>query len=397
MPDEFDRLIDRDGTHSLKWEYRRPCRTRDIIPLWVADMDFASPMAVRDAVRGRAAHGIYGYTLLPDSYYRAVIDWMHTRFGWEIHKKWIVFTPGVVPAVNFAVQAFTEPGDGVIIQPPVYYPFELAVRNNGRELIHNPLQIQDGRYRMDFKQLRTCFKGRTKLLILCSPHNPVGRVWRREELRELAEICRQQGVLILSDEIHADLVSPTHSHIPLAVAAPEQADDIITCTSPNKTFNIAGLQTANTIIPRRELRKCFQDAAHRSGFELANSFAPAAVEAAYTEGREWLSRLIQYIWNNYAFVQDFFASQMPELRIFPLEGTYLVWIDGREVHPDDKKLKDIFLAGGVWLDEGSKFGPGGRGFLRMNIACPRGLLDKALARMAAAVSRGHPPRCHPRT
>ncbi len=385
MPNPFDRVIDRDGTHSLKWEFRRSCRKRGIIPLWVADMDFEAPAAIRDAVRKRAAHGIYGYTLLPDSYYRAVIEWMRDRFVWEIQKQWIVFTPGVVPAVNFAVQGFTEPGDGVIIQPPVYYPFESAIRNNGRDLIHNPLKVQDGRYRMDFNQLRTCLKDRVKLLILCSPHNPVGRVWSREELGELAEICMRHGILILSDEIHADLVSPTHTHIPLAVAAPELADNIITCTSPNKTFNIAGLQTANTIIPQKENRRRFQDAAHRSGFELANAFAAAAVEAAYTKGLEWLSRLIHYIWDNFTFVQDFFSTQMPELRIFPLEGTYLVWFDGRAVQPNDKKLKDAFLAHGVWLDEGSKFGSVGRGFLRMNIACPRGLLEEALTRMASAL------------
>ena len=385
MPNEFDTLIDRGGTHALKWEFRRHCRERDIIPLWVADMDFAAPEGVRRAVRERAAHGVYGYTLLPESYYQAVISWMLRRFGWEVHKKWIVFTPGVVPALNFAVQAFTEPGDRIIVQPPVYYPFFLAVENNGRELAHNPLRTEDGRSRMDLDHLRAVIDGRTRLLILCSPHNPTGRVWSEEELKGLAEVCAQHDLIILSDEIHADLVSPGHTQAPLAALLPEMADRIVTCTSPNKTFNIAGLQTANTIIPDKQLRQRFQQAVHSSGIELANAFGVVALEAAYTaEGEEWLERLLDYLWGNYALLLEFAAGRIPDIRISSLEGTYLAWLDCRALHPNDKQLKDLLLGHGVWLDEGSKFGPGGEGFLRLNIACPRSLLEKALERMAAA-------------
>lgn len=387
MLSEFDTVIDRSGTHAFKWEFRRHCRDRGIIPLWVADMDFEAPEAVRRAVRERAAHGVYGYTLLPDSYFKSVISWMARRFDWEIRKKWIVFTPGVVPALNFAVQAFTEPGDRVIVQPPVYYPFFLAVENNGRELVHNPLKTDNGLCVMDLDHLTDCIDDRTRLLILCSPHNPTGRVWTPEELKGLAEVCVERDLIIVTDEIHADLVSPEHSHTPLAVLLPELADRIVTCTSPNKTFNIAGLQTANVIITNKDLRQRFQHAAHSAGIELANVFGVVALEAAYSTGGEaWLTRLLDYLWANFALLQDFGAHHIPGLRVFPLEGTYLAWLDCRDLHPDDKKLKDVLLRHGVWLDEGSKFGPGGEGFLRLNIACPRSQLAEALERMAAAFS-----------
>ncbi len=387
MPSEFDTVIDRSGTHAFKWEFRRHCRDRGIIPLWVADMDFEAPEVVRRAVRERAAHGIYGYTLLPDSYFQSVISWMARRFDWEIRKKWIVFTPGVVPALNFAVQAFTEPGDRIIVQPPVYYPFFQAVENNRRELVHNPLLTENSRCVMDLERLRNSIDARTRLLILCSPHNPTGRVWTPEELKDLAEICVERDLIIVTDEIHADLVSPEHSHTPLAVLLPELADRIVTCTSPNKTFNIAGLQTANVIISDKGLRQRFQHAAHSAGIELANVFGVVALEAAYSTGGEaWLTRLLDYLWGNFALLQDFGAHHFPGLRVFPLEGTYLAWLDCRDLHPDDKKLKDVLLRHGVWLDEGSKFGPGGEGFLRLNIACPRSQLAEALERMAAAFS-----------
>jgi len=384
---EFDEVIDRSGTHSLKWEFRRACREQDIIPLWVADMDFRAPEVVRKAVQERAAHGIFGYTDLPGSYYTAVSSWMQRRFQWEVRKKWMVFTPGVVPALNFAVQAFTRPGDRVIVQPPVYYPFFLALENNGRKLVHNPLKIRRGRWAMDINQLRTQIDDRTRLLLLCSPHNPVGRVWTPEELQELADVCREHDLIIVSDEIHADLVSPDLIHTPLAKLVPEQAGRIVTCTSPNKTFNIAGLQAANTIIPDKDLRRKFQEAVHRAGIELANAFAVVAVTAAYSDGGEdWLKRLLDYLWGNFVLVKEFAAERFPDVTIFPLEGTYLAWLDGRVFLRDDLKLKDLLLRHGVWFDEGSKFGPGGKGFLRMNIACPRTQLHEALERMAAAFS-----------
>ena len=388
MASEFDTVFDRSGTFALKWEFRRPCRARGIIPLWVADMDFEAPEAVQAALRDRAAHGIYGYTQLPDSYYSAVEDWMKRRFQWDIRKKWMVFTPGVVPALNFAVQAFTEPGDRVIVQPPVYYPFFLAVENNGRELVHNPLKIRDGRWVMDLDHLKSRIDERTRLLLLCSPHNPVGRVWTPGELRDLIDVCRDhRDLIIVSDEIHADLVLHGQEHTPLARLAPELADRIVTCTSPNKTFNIAGLQTANTIITDKELRRRFQHAVNSAGIELANAFGVVALTAAYTdEGEAWLLRLLEYLQDNFTLLEKYGAERFPDLKIYPLEGTYLAWLDGRPFQSDDKKLKDILLSHGVWLDEGSKFGPGGEGYLRMNIACPRSLLQEALERMANALA-----------
>jgi cystathionine beta-lyase len=387
MPSEFDTVFDRSGTFAFKWEFRRSCKARDIIPLWVADMDFEAPEVVRTALQDRAAHGIYGYTRLPDSYFAAVENWMERRFQWEVRKKWMVFTPGVVPALNFAVQAFTEPGDRVIVQPPVYYPFFLAVENNGRELVHNPLKIQDGRWIMDLDHLSGQIDERTRLLLLCSPHNPVGRVWTPEELRDLVDVCRKHDLIIVSDEIHADLVLHGQKHTPLAKLAPELADRIVSCTSPNKTFNIAGLQTANTIITDKTLRKRFQQAVNSAGIELANAFGVVALLAAYTdEGEAWLLRLLDYLWKNYSLLEEFGADHFPDLKIYPLEGTYLAWLDGRPFQPDDKKLKDTLLNHGVWLDEGSKFGPGGKGFQRVNIACPRSLLQKALERIATALA-----------
>jgi cystathionine beta-lyase len=388
MKYDFDRIIDRKGTNSLKWEYRKDLMSkRDIIPLWVADMDFEVPLPVRQAIQKRAAHEIFGYTLLSGSYYQAVRDWMERRFSWKVDKKWIVFTPGVVPAVNFAVQAFSRPGEKIIIQPPVYYPFRLAVENNGRKLVNNPLKIEDGRWVIDYEHLESVIDRDTRMLILCSPHNPVGRVWKPEELERLAEICLENKVLIISDEIHADLVLPPHVHTPTATLSAEIADITIGCTSPNKTFNTAGLQVANNIIPNKELRTRFQEAANSAGIELANAFGATALEASYTEGEAWLEQLLAYIQGNYSLVVEFMQKRLPGFKVYPLEGTYLAWLDGRAYREDDKRLKDHLLRKArVWLDEGSKFGPGGEGFLRMNIALPRPRLKEALERMALALA-----------
>lgn len=388
MKYDFDRLVDRKGTFSLKWEYRKDLmQKRDIIPLWVADMDFEVPLPVRQAIQKRAAHEIYGYTLLPDSYYQAIVDWMEKRFTWKVDKKWVVFTPGVVPAVNFAVQAFSRPGEKIIIQPPVYYPFGLAVENNGRQLVNNPLKREENRYVIDYDHLENVIDKDTRLLILCSPHNPVGRVWSTQELERLAEICIENKILIISDEIHADLVLPPYVHIPTATLGPEVADITISCTSPNKTFNTAGLQVANNIISNKDLRRRFQEAANSAGIELANAFGGTALEAAYTAGEEWLEQLLDYLQGNYDFLVEFTRKNLPGFKVYPLEGTYLVWLDGRAYREDDKRLKDHLLRKArVWLDEGSKFGPGGEGFLRMNIALPRPLLQKALERMRLALT-----------
>jgi len=386
MDFNFDQTIDRRGTYSLKWDFlQEKVGDEEIIPLWVADMDFLSPPSVIEALRKRAAHGIYGYTGLPDSYYQSIIFWMKKRFSWPIEKEWIVFTPGVIPALHLAVQAFTQPGDKVIIQPPVYRPFRLAVENNGRRLIQNTLVNQDGYYRMDLESLASQIDDQTRLLILCSPHNPVSRVWRAEELKELVNLCFNRGIIIISDEIHADLIMPGFTHLPTSQISSEAAEITVTCTAPNKTFNIAGLEMGNAIIPNHRLRARFQQALLKAGLFLANTFGVVATEVAYREGEKWLTAVINYIHQNYLFLQEYFGHYLPEIKITPLEGTYLAWLDFRAFHLSDKELQEKLLRKAkVWLDEGPKFGQGGQGFQRLNLACPRGLLEEALERIVKA-------------
>jgi len=386
MDFNFDQTIDRRGTYSLKWDFlQEKVGDEEIIPLWVADMDFLSPPSVIEALRKRAAHGIYGYTGLPDSYYQSIIFWMKKRFSWPIEKEWIIFTPGVIPALHLAVQAFTQPGDKVIIQPPVYRPFRLAVENNGRRLIQNTLVNQDGYYRMDLESLESQIDDQTRLLILCSPHNPVSRVWRAEELKELVNLCFNRGIIIISDEIHADLIMPGFTHLPTSQISSEAAEITVTCTAPNKTFNIAGLEMGNAIIPNHRHRARFQQALLKAGLFLANTFGVVATEVAYREGEKWLTAVINYIHQNYLFLQEYFGHYLPEIKITPLEGTYLAWLDFRAFHLSDKELQEKLLRKAkVWLDEGPKFGQGGQGFQRLNLACPRALLEEALERIVKA-------------
>lgn len=387
MKYDFDRVIDRSGTHALKWD----CRERthpdiDVLPMWVADMDFETAPSVREAVRRRAGHGIFGYTLLPDDYRAAVAEWMAKRFNWNIQAGWMAFTPGVVPAVHFAVQAFSRPGDGIVIQSPVYYPFRWGIERNGRRVMDNPLQIEGGRYVMDLEGLEAAIDDRTRMLILCSPHNPVGRVWRREELHALAEICRRRDLVLLSDEVHADLVMPGHRHLPTACLGKEFAGLTITCTAPNKTFNIAGLQMATTIIPNRSLRSRFQAAVSGAGIGPVNPFSIEATIAAYRDGEEWMEALLEYLHANFIFLQEFFADRLPRVKVYPLEGTYLVWADFSAYGLPDREMTDRLLKiGRVWLDAGSMFGTGGEGHQRINIACPRRLLKDGLEGIARSL------------
>lgn len=389
MKFNFDQIIERRGTYSMKWDFlQEKVGDEDILPLWVADMDFPSPPPVVEAIQKRASHGIYGYTGLPESYFQALISWMSRRFSWEIKKEWIVFTPGVIPAIHLAVQAFTQPGDKVIIQPPVYRPFYLAVINNGRRLISNPLLNDGGYYRMDIASLERQIDDQTRLLILCSPHNPVGRVWRPEELRQLVKICAQAGIIIVSDEIHADLIMPGFKHLPTHLATEEAPEITVTCTAPNKTFNIAGLEMGNTIISNPHLRSRFQHTLFKAGLFLANAFGIIATEVAYNQGEEWLEEVIRYIQNNYLFLKNFLAQHLPEVKVTPLEGTYLAWLDFRPFGLSDDELKEKLLREAkVWLDEGPKFGQGGEGFQRLNLACPRALLEEALTRIVHAFKK----------
>lgn len=387
MDYDFDTIKDRHGTSSSKWDRReKAVGVPDVLPMWVADMDFASPSPIVKALRERVDHGIFGYTERTGSYYTALASWMQRRFDWDIQKKKIVFTPGVIVALNLIIQAYTQPGDKVIIQQPVYHPFSYAILNNKRQLINNQLQIQNGRYVMDLDQLKKSIDSRTRLLILCSPHNPVGRVWTKEELLRLAEICLDNNIIIVSDEIHADLVLKGQVHTPTATLSEEIADIVVTCTAPTKTFNIAGLGVANTIISNSKLYDQFYAAVNNAGLEMTNVFAKVATEAAYNYGEEWLLRLLDYLQGNYKFLVSFLKNHIPQISVFPLEGTYLAWLDFRNLGLSDKDMKHFLIhKAKVWLDEGTKFGGGGEGFQRMNIGCPRKLLEEGLTRIANAL------------
>ena len=401
MRHDFRQEIDRRGTHSIKWGFMQdeedPLRAKAteaffgenrILPLWVADMDFASPRPVVEALIERAEHGIYGYTGKTDSYCEAVVNWMRKRHGWAIAPEWICTTPGVVPALNMLVRAFVAPGERVLIQPPVYYPFFSAIENNGAEMVVNPLVYENGRYHMDFGDLEEKARDpRVRLAILCSPHNPVGRVWTADELTRFGEICLKNDVLIVSDEIHGDLIYRGHTFTPFARLGEAFAQNAITCTAPSKTFNLAGLHTSNIIISNPELRGRFEKTLQSNGLFGINAFGVVAVEAAYNHGEEWLAQVLDYLEGNLRYLEDYVSGRIPQVTVIRPEGTYLVWMDCRRLGLDKDGLKRLMLKEArVYLDEGFLFGPEGEGFERINIACPRSILAEALERIENAIS-----------
>jgi cystathionine beta-lyase len=378
---DFDRVIDRRNSDSNKW------RTygEDILPMWVADMDFQAPPQVIAAIQQRAQHGIFGYLIRPASYYTAIIDWMRARHGWNIQREWLAHSPGVVTALDLAVHAFTQPGDKIIVQPPVYFPFFTIVRNNGRQLAFNQLCPENGYYRMDLSDLERKIDSRTKAIMLCSPHNPVGRVWTKEELTAFGELCLRKNILIFSDEIHSDLILPGHKHIPLAAIAPEIANITITLIAPSKTFNVPGLYTAAAIIPNNRLHTQFNHLLENFALNASNTFGMVAWEAAYRHGEDWLEELLDYLQGNIDYAIRFFQQRIPKIKATCPEGTYLLWLDCRELGLDHDNLRDLFLKQAqVALNEGHTFGPGGEGFMRMNIGCPRAILQEGLERIERA-------------
>lgn len=391
MPDgtySFDRKTERRGTGAMKWDtLKERFGSEDLLPLWVADMDFNAPQPVIDALVSRASHGIYGYTSFKPSYFTAILNWYQRRYGWKLEREWFAYSPGVVPAINFAVQGFTSPGDMVIVQPPVYYPFYEAIESNGRQALYNPLKLVNGRYEMDFEDLEEKARNpRAKMIILCSPHNPVGRVWNREELQRLGEICLDNGILVVADEIHSDLMLPGARFTNFATISERFAQISITCTSASKTFNLAGLQISNIIIPNRKLRQIFEDTAGTSWAKRPNAFAAEAVEAAYDRCEDWLDSLIEYIAGNLAFLKEYVRDNIPGVTVIEPEGTYLCWMDFRGIEPDPVKLERLMLdSAKVAMDEGYIFRMGGEGFERINLACPREILKQALSQIAEAV------------
>lgn len=385
---DFDQVIDRRNTNSLKYdfavEHHRPA---GVLPLWVADMDFRAPEPVLEALRRAVDHGIFGYSDGKGAYVQAVSQWFRQHFGWQTQPDWLVKTPGVVFALAMAVRALTRPGDGVLVQPPVYYPFFHVVRDNDRELVENELCYRDGRYMVDLEDFERKIVGRkVKLFLLCSPHNPVGRVWSREELRQMGDICRRHGVYVVSDEIHCDFAFPDHPHTVFLDANPELADRAIVCTAPSKTFNLAGLQVSNIWIPDPQIRARFRKEMDRSGYSLVNGLGLVACQAAYTAGGPWLEQCRGYLRDNLDFLRAYLAEHIPQIRLVEPEGTYFAWLDCAGLDLCRRDLNDLIVKrANLWLDAGHIFGDQSAQFQRIVLACPRATLKQALDQLAAAV------------
>ncbi len=384
MTFNFDQIIDRNHTSSVKFDGRKGYfGTEDVLPMWVADMDFAAPEAVTRALQARAGHPVYGYTLYPDELYDALTGWLQRRFGWQVKREWIMWSPGVVPSLFATVRAFTQPGEAVIVQPPVYFPFFSAVTQNERLLLQNPLELRQDRYHINFEELEQQAKT-AKLMLLCTPHNPVGRVWSEQELQQVLEIARRNDVLVLADEIHADLVYPDSRHIPLAQLA-ENDPRVMTAVAPSKTFNIPGLGLSALIVPEAEQRAALAGVFNSLHVSASNPFSVAAFCAAYNEGEAWLDGLMQYLDETRSLVSAYLAEHLPQIRLIWPEGTYLLWLDCRGLGMDDAALKQFFVEQAkLGMNPGTVFGEGGSGFMRLNIGAPRTAVRQALEQIRTA-------------
>ena len=410
----FDKITNRKGTNCLKYDFAvERGKPADVLPLWVADMDFPVSEEISKSLHAAVEHGIYGYTQPKDAYYNAVMNWMERKHNWKTKREWIVKTPGVVFALGAAVKAFTDPGDAILIQNPVYYPFTNIIRDNNRKVVDNtlayhpvtertvvPVTTDDASeqqinnvgtvspaYQIDFQDFeRKIEQEHVKLFILCNPHNPVGRVWTVEELQKLGEICLRHHVIVVSDEIHNDFVYPGYEHTVFANVDPRFAEFTLTCTAPSKTFNLAGLQISNIFIPNENLRKAFKTEIDRTGYDEPNALGVVACEAAYRAGEDWLEQLRAYLLKNLNFLRDFLQEKIPQIHLVEPEGTYLVWLDCSELGITGKELDQFIVdKAGLWLDGGSMFGPSGAAFQRVNIACPQATLELALNKLKEAV------------
>lgn len=379
MKYDFDEIVPRRNTNSYKWD---SCSKGNVLPLWVADMDFRTSSAIIDALSERVRHGIFGYVRVPDSYYDSVCNWFERRHGWKINKDWIIYTSGVVPAVSAVIKALSEPGDGVVVQTPVYNCFFSSVRNNGCRIVENPLKYENRTYHIDFDDLeRKTALPYVKLMLLCNPHNPAGRVWTRDELVRIGEICRHNNVKVISDEIHCELVFPGHKYIPFASISESCLLDSVTCVSPSKAFNIAGLQIADIISADENVRTRIERAININEVCDVNPFGVEATIAAYDKGEEWLLELLEYLKGNYDYMCSFFSKYIPDMPVTELEGTYLVWTDCHVLNmPSDILQSRLLEEAGLWLNSGKMYGQDGDGFMRWNIACPRKVLGEALVR-----------------
>lgn len=386
---DFDRVVDRKNTRSLKYDFaEKRGKPKDILPLWVADMDFKTSSYIIDALEEVIAHGIWGYSEAKEGYFAALQKWMKKRHNWDVEEKWLVKTPGVVFALAMAVKAYTKEGESVLIQQPVYYPFTEVIVDNNRKLVINELKQQaDGTYIIDYKDFENkIISEKVKLFFLCSPHNPVGRVWTKEELEKIGDICLKHNVLVVSDEIHADFTF-ARRHTVFQTVKEAYKDISIVCTSPSKTFNIAGLQVSNIFIANNELRRKFRKQMDAAGYSQLNLPGLTACEAAYQYGEVWMDAVLEYIKKNAVYVAEFLRTRLPKVKMTELEGTYLVWLDFRAYGLDDQELnRRIVHKAGLWLDGGSMFGEAGAGFQRINIACPRIILTEALEKLELAFS-----------
>lgn len=388
MPFDFNELIDRKNTNSIKHDFAAERgKPVDVLPLWVADMDFKTVPQVTEALIYASKHGIFGYSEVKEDYFNVLKHWFLTHYKWNIEKKWLVKTPGVVCAIAMAVRAFTKKGDGVLIQRPVYYPFSETILSNGRKLINSPLAYESGTYRIDFEDFeQKIVENQVKLFILCNPHNPVGKVWNRDELVHLGDICLRHKVLVVSDEIHADFIYPGREHLPFANLKEEYKEFTITCTAPSKTFNLAGLQVSNVLIPNPVLKAAFKSEITKSGYSQLNNMGLIACKAAYEFGDEWLTELNVYLYGNLQFAKDYVKTNLPQLTVVEPEGTYLLWIDFSKLGLSEAELETLILEKAkLWLDAGTMFGPEGSGFQRFNIACPRKTLEQAFQQLKSAI------------
>ncbi|GHT78034.1 cystathionine beta-lyase [Bacteroidia bacterium] len=388
MTYNFDEIHDRRGTGALKTDalqerYGRP----DLIPLWVADMDFRCGDFIIDALKKRCDEGIFGYTMASEAYYQAIIRWIDEQHQWKIQKDWLSYIPGIVKGIAFCVMNFTNPNDKIIIQPPVYHPFRLVTNMHHRQVVNNPLIEKNGNYRMDLDGLRRIIDKDCKLLILANPHNPVGITWDEETLRELAEICYENRILVVSDEIHSDMALFGHRHIPFATVSEKAAQNSITFMAPSKTFNIAGIVSSYSIIPNEQIRNSFYSFLKASELEDGTIFAYTATQAAYEKGADWKTQMLHYVENNILFVHNYLKENIPQIKAIIPEASFLVWLDCRELGLSQKELNDLFVQkAGLALNNGELFGKEGTGFMRLNVGCPQSVLAKALKQLKKSLS-----------
>ena len=386
---DLDTIIDRRGSGCLKYDFAvQRGKPKDVLPFWVADMDFKVAKPILDALEKRVHHGIFGYSESGEAYFKALAAWQETYFHWTIRPEWLIKTPGVVPAINLAVKALTKPGDGILINQPVYYPFLNAVIKNGRKLENSPLVLKNGHYEMDFADLEEkIVKGHVKLALLCTPHNPVGRVWTREELTRYADICLSHGVTIVADEIHEDFTYPGHVHTAFGTVSEEAAQNAIICTAPSKTFNIAGIVSSFAVIHNPEIRKQYLNYLAPRELDQATIYALAATEAAYNYGEEWLDQALAYIQKNIDFVENYLKEYIPQINAVKSEATFLVWLDCRALNLTQQELVDLFVnKAKLALNDGTVFGKEGEGFMRLNVGTPLSNIEKALDNLRKALN-----------